>query len=481
MRPLVWFRSDLRLRDNPALFHAAQDATRGVVGVFIATPGQWLQHDWGPIKVDFIMQHAMLLASGLRELNIGMLFRQVETFGEASHLLLEIARRHECDAIYFNREYEINESRRDDDVAMAFKAAGLRVRAFHDQTLIPPGEIRTGEGRFYTVFTPFRKAAAKRLGEYGPPAVLDPPRNQADFVSASDRVPREIEGFFIGSCREQQWAGGETSAHKRLDEYRRDQITGYHATRDVMEVDGTSRLSPWLTAGAISVRQCLATAIDAAGGTLPDITAPVEGHPHPGPAVWISELIWREFYRHLLVGFPRLSMGRAFQTWTERIEWRDDPLAFDAWREGRTGVPIVDAAMRQLLRIGWMHNRARMIVAMYLTKHLLIDWRLGEQHFMRHLIDGDLANNNGGWQWAASTGTDAAPYFRIFNPTTQSRRYDPHGAYIKHYVPELRSLDAADIHDPPPLIRAQLGYPQPIVEHAMAVARAKAVFEKAKQ
>lgn len=479
MRPLVWFRSDLRLSDNPALFHAARDATRGVVGVFVVCPGQWRAHDWGWMKADFVLRSVRDLSISLRDRGIGLVVRTADTFADVPGALLDVAKAHACDVVCFNREYEVNEHRRDEAVTRAIEHAGLRVRAFHDQTLIEPGLVRTGEGRWYTVFTLFRRAMMTRLREHGVPGVLAPPKKQPQPVCDSDEAPTSLAGF-AGTTREDLWPAGESQALSRLRTFARGMMVGYHSQRDLPAMRGTSELSPYLAVGAVSARQCLSAAIEAAEGRLPDVTLPVERQSHSGPSVWISELIWREFYRHLLVGFPRLSMGRAFVRWTERVAWRDDPASVDAWREGRVGVPIVDAAMRQLSRTGWMHNRCRMIVAMYLSKHLLIDWRQGERHFMRSLVDGDLANNNGGWQWAASTGTDAAPYFRIFNPVSQSRRFDPHGGYIRRFVPELAGLDDAEIHDPSPLARAISGYPPAIVDHAMAVARAKAAFESAK-
>ncbi len=227
-------------------------------------------------------------------------------------------------------------------------------------------------------------------------------------------------------------------------------------------------LSPYLTAGVLSVRQCAAAAIEANDGQL-------DGG-HEGIVQWIDELVWREFYKHILVGFPRVSMHRAFKLETERLVWTDNDSQFEAWCHGQTGVPIVDAAMRQLTTTGWMHNRLRMITAMYLSKNLFIDWRRGERFFMQHLIDGDLAANNGGWQWAASTGTDAAPYFRIFNPVSQSKRFDPEGAFIRQFVPELADLDDSEIHDPsclPSLVRSRLDYPEPLVD--LSVSRKKAI------
>lgn len=189
------------------------------------------------------------------------------------------------------------------------------------------------------------------------------------------------------------------------------------------------------------------------------------GSGRKGVTTWIGELIWREFYRHILIGFPQVCMNRPFRVETDRLPWRYDEGQFEAWCAGRTGVPVVDAGMRQLAQTGWMHNRLRMITAMFLTKDLFIDWRLGERHFMRHLVDGDFANNNGGWQWSASTGTDAAPYFRIFNPFNQSRRYDPTGDYIRRFVPELEGVSADDIHEPHKSKSLATDYPRPIVDH----------------
>jgi deoxyribodipyrimidine photo-lyase len=221
----------------------------------------------------------------------------------------------------------------------------------------------------------------------------------------------------------------------------------------------------------LSPRQCLHAALAANQGEFDS--------GNPGVVTWINELLWREFYKHILVGYPRVSRHRAFRLETEAVPWRHAPQELAAWQEGRTGLPIIDAAMRQLLATGWMHNRLRMIVAMFLTKNLLIDWREGERFFMRHLIDGDLAANNGGWQWSASTGTDAAPYFRIFNPISQSQKFDPDGHFIRQWVPELAGLNKRDIHDPSSLggLFAPSGYPRPIVDLSRSRERALAAFK----
>lgn len=266
------------------------------------------------------------------------------------------------------------------------------------------------------------------------------------------------------------WEIGEVVAIKKLNEFCRERIEDYKGQRDIPALDSTSYLSPWLAAGVISPRQCLDAALNANKGRL---SGGLEGID-----TWISELIWRDFYIHILDSFPKVSKNRPFKLKTENIRWRNIDDDFSAWCDGRTGIPIVDAGMRQLRQKGWMHNRLRMIVAMFLSKQLLIDWRRGERYFMQHLIDGHLASNNGGWQWAASTGTDAVPYFRIFNPVTQSQRFDPDGHFIKRYIPELVAITGKDIHLPTPSVRAALApnYPAPIVDLKLGRERALSTF-----
>jgi len=476
MRPLIWFRSDLRTTDNPALHQACLDADRGAAAVFIVTPGQWEEHDWAPAKVSLILRTLEVLGEELDELNIPLVLREVDRFDGVPELLLGIARELECDALFFNREYEVNESRRDAAVVRRFNEQGLAARSFTDQVLVEPGELRTGSGSWYRVFTPFRKALYQRLEREGVPQPLGTPRRLPDRLSPPDRVPETVAGFASIADRSGLWPAGETAARRRLETFVEQQLAEYHDLRDRPAVQGTSRLSPYLATGAISVRQCLTAAMGESVNLL--------HRGDQGPATWISELVWREFYRHVMVGFPRVSMNRAFRRETEQIHWRDDEAGFEAWCEGRTGFPIVDAAMRQLRDTGWMHNRLRMIAAMFLTKDLFVDWRRGERHFMRHLVDGDLASNNGGWQWSASTGTDAAPYFRIFNPASQSRKFDPRGEFIRRWLPELGSVEGPAIHDPSLLSaneRRALDYPAPTVDHRAARLRAIDAFKRIKK
>ncbi len=270
----------------------------------------------------------------------------------------------------------------------------------------------------------------------------------------------------------QYWPVNDEAIHTRLQHFIADQVQYYKAERDIPSLDGTSQLSPYLNIGALSIRQCIQALFQDSNGYFQ--------LNHEGQQTWLDELLWREFYQHTLYDFPKLSKHQPFKDSTQNIQWRDAPKDLEAWQQGQTGIPIVDAGMRQLLATGWMHNRVRMISAMFLTKNLLVDWRLGEAWFMQHLIDGDLAANNGGWQWCASTGMDAAPYFRIFNPINQSQRFDPNGEYIKTWLPELAHLDAKTIHEPyakhPNL---KLNYPKQIVDLKSSRARAIEAFKSA--
>lgn len=292
----------------------------------------------------------------------------------------------------------------------------------------------------------------------------------AEQFTAEIPTLEELTGNTIPIEKQALWPVGESYAQDMLNNFIQDHIQDYHLKRDFPASKGSSLLSPYLNSGLLSIRQCLAALFK---------TNNAQFHIyHQGQETWLNELIWREFYQHILYSFPRLSRYQPFKLNTQHIPWRHADLDFEAWKLGQTGIPIVDAGMRQLLATGWMHNRVRMITAMFLTKNLLIDWRQGEQWFMQNLIDGDLAANNGGWQWCASTGTDAVPYFRIFNPISQSEKFDPNGDYIRQWLPELAHLNAKTIHQPyakNPHIA--LKYPQPIVDLKQSRLRTIDIFK----
>jgi len=471
MRALVWFRTDLRVRDNTALLEACADADTGVVGVFAVTPRQWKdRHDWGWPKADFTLRNARALSKELEKLNIALRVVVTPWFTELPDALLSVAREHGCDALYFNREYEVNELERDDLVSDRFDREDLDVKSFTDLAFEEPGEVLTKEGKWYSVFSPFRKAMYRKWSEEGAPEELGTPSKRAEMAGAPDDVPAALEGYGeTEPYREDLWTAGEHAALTRLGKFCAERIGSYKAERDAPAVNGTSVISPYLAAGVVSPRQCLRAAVEANGGKFE------KGK--KGPDAWISELVWRDFYKHFVVGYPRVVKRRPFKTNTERIEWESNDEHLAAWQEGRTGYPIVDAAMRQLNQTGWMHNRLRMIVAMFLTKDLFLDWRLGEKYFASRLVDYDFGSNNGGWQWSASTGADAAPYFRIYNPSSQSERHDPKGAFIRKFVPELADAPDDAVHEPGAGGLFSVDYPAAIVDHAEARERALAAFK----
>ena len=463
----MWFRSDLRVSDNAALHHACRAATDGVIGIFAFCPRQWADHDWGMMKADFVLRNVTALSQSLARLNIPLLIVHAGRFSSVPRELLRIAARHQCAALYFNIEYETNEVQRDQAVRAQFEQGGRRVHAFCDQVIMDVAGMRTATGGWYTVFTPFRRRWCEAVKGGRSLPVYPRPRRQPNLNITADSVPARLRAFPRCS-RPELWPEGEKAAQGRLESFVRDRIRGYDRTRDLPCLDGTSTLSPYLAAGVLSPRQCLQAALKVNNSRL--------DYGNKGVTTWITELVWREFYRHILIGYPRVCMGKPFRKQTDRLPWRSDEPLFQAWCDGRTGFPIIDAGMRQLAQTGWMHNRVRMLAAMFLTKDLLIDWRWGERYFMRHLVDGDYANNNGGWQWSASTGTDAAPYFRVFNPLSQSRRCDPDGDYIRRFVPELKLLSRQDIHEPRRSGRSNKDYPIPIVEHESARRTAIAMF-----
>jgi len=470
---LMWFRQDLRLADNPALVAACDFAARHhshVRAVYFVTPAQWAQHDVAPIQIDFIQRHVNLLVQALAALGIHLDVLHAQDFDEVQTRLAAYIEQHHIGAVFAANEPEINERRRDRDLI----DNGVPLTLIDQDCVLAPGNVNNLAGGMYKVFTPFAKKW-KSIASQRAIIVVPVPSPMAAALTLPDEIV-----FSCDTISSDQWPAGEGTAKRILDKFVASQIDDYLAERDFPALEGTSRLSPFLAIGVLSARQCVAAILSRYPQALVDDTCPAK--------TWLNELIWREFYRHLLVAFPRLSMGHNFNELGNAIAWHNNPHQFSAWCEGRTGYPLVDAAMRQLNQTGWMHNRLRMVVASFLTKHLLIDWRWGERYFRQKLIDGDLAANNGGWQWSAGTGCDAQPYFRVFNPMTQSSKFDPDASFIKRYVPELSAWSLADIHQPKTVNvndlfaqRQDDGYPQPIVEHKMARLRAIEILSALKR
>lgn len=467
---LIWFRHDLRVTDNKALSSACADPHAKVIALFTATPQQWQQHDVAARQIAFIHQHLVELQRTLAELGIPLVCQTVNNFAEAAQWVLNYAQEQQADALFFNRQYEWNEKQRDE--WLINQSHGLSIHAFDDYLLIPPGSVTNQKGEMYQVYTPFRRAFLTQLTVTDCRSLRAPePRAAALHVNESlplfPHEPIEIS---------QQFPIGEKAALTQLRRFCSQKVTDYQKDRDIPSIDGTSQLSPYLAVGVLSPRQCF--------NRLQAENSQVLDYPDSGAFTWLNELVWREFYSHLLVAFPRLSRHQPFIQWTQHIHWNDSLTDFAAWKTGQTGYPIVDAAMRQLNTTGWMHNRLRMIVASFLVKDLLVDWRKGEQYFMSQLLDGSLAANNGGWQWSASTGVDASPWFRIFNPTTQGEKFDAQGTFIRYWLPELQDVPNKYIHTPhewAAINNIALDYPEPIVNHKQARLATLAAFEAGKR
>lgn len=445
---LVWFRHDLRVADHSAL-HAACTGDTPVGGVYLLCREQFTLHDTAPVQVQFLLAHLQALSAQLAALNIPLWLLDVPRWRDIPGALAAFAVARGAQALFFNDEYGVNEQRRDSAAANALQAAGIDVHRYVDQVLLAPAGVRTGNGEPYTVFTPFRRNCLTRLQSVPPQLFPVPAARRPPVLPAADPIPAQLSGC-SQAFSTQDWPVGEAAAQARLQQFAAERIDAYAADRDRPDRPGTSRLSAYLALGVLSVRQCW----------LQAELARHDPRAAQGAETWQNELLWREFYKHLLAQIPRLSMHRAFKRETERLPWRDDATLLRAWQEGNTGIPIVDAAMRCLNDSGWMHNRLRMIVASFFSKNLFLDWRLGEQYFMRQLIDGDFAANNGGWQWSASVGTDAAPYFRIFNPVLQAQKFDPQGEFIRTWVQELKNEPASRIHQ----IGARGAYRAPIID-----------------
>ncbi|WP_111859858.1 cryptochrome/photolyase family protein [Acinetobacter sp. CFCC 10889] len=469
-RQLIWFRQDLRIQDHSALWHATQE---GQTIAFIAlSPQQWRKHHDAPIKINFYLKQLEQLQQQLKKLNIPVIIDIIPEWKNLAAHVLQHCQNLNIENIHANIECGINELQRDFQVQQLLNQHGHDLILYHDRSIFPVGSIRNKSNQPYQVFGAFKKYCYDQLSISIPQSYPIPaPQN---FLDIEHKIKHDIPNLqqlgFEPNHFNSTWQVGENHTHTVLDNFIEYQVKDYQTARDFPHLEATSQLSPYLNLGILSIRQCLNA-----------LFRQQHGHFHIdniGQQTWLDELLWREFYQHILFDFPRVSKNLPFKINTQYLKWRNSPEDLNAWQQGKTGIPIVDAGMRQMLKTSWMHNRVRMIVAMFLSKNLLIDWRLGEQWFMQHLIDGDLAANNGGWQWCASTGTDSVPYFRIFNPISQSQKFDENGDYLRKWLPEIAHLDAKTIHAPyaknPNL---QLDYPKPIVDLKMSRLRAIEAFK----
>ncbi|KAG7096829.1 hypothetical protein E1B28_004238 [Marasmius oreades] len=523
---VYWMRmSDLRISDNTALTMASKQAkTDGVplVVIFVISPQDYVAHDRGPRKIDFTLRNLSSIRDALVKLNIPLYTFTQEVRSKLHQGVVSFLSDISSTSLYANIEYEVDELRRDLKVCALAKEKGIKATFVHDKCVIEPGLLKTKGNKAYAVYSPYQRNWLATLHErqdhylhdYSVVGANDEKIKELEMFSKlfSSAVPKHVDGFKLEDedqkKMEKVWPAGEDVAKQMLEQFlhskskssklgavsplegeaeasdKASRLIKYGKDRDDATRDNTSRLSPYLSSGVISARACVRATLTMQSSKK------IDGGRDTGIGRWVQEIAWRDFYANILTLFPRVSMGRPYLEKYAKVVWENhqekgaggggdayagadpDPVGqgkdgemLKRWKEGKTGVPIVDAGMRCINEMGWVHNRLRMIVAMFLTKDLMIDWRVGERYFMQTLIDGDLASNNGGWQWSASTGVDPAPYFRIFNPYSQSSKADPSGEFIRHFVPELSKLRGEELHKPPASVADKLGYPRPIVDH----------------
>ena len=446
MNSLFIFNSDLRLRNNPALSNASLKGS-SLTTLFIFNPKKWNNHNESNLKIAFQIEHLKELSEKLKNLNIPLKLINADGIEDESKKIIDFVKKNEIQEVFINKEYGVNEMQRDETLQKDLERMNKKLNIF-DSSIFHPDSIKTQSDTFFKVFTPFSRAFRSKLMSKKI-EISELPKRQEHAISVSDR----IESFKLDKNDQEifnQYEIGEEKALEKLESFIDHKILNYKENRDFPSLDGTSALSPYLSSGILSSGQCIFYVFQK------------YSEDEIGVKTWINEIIWREFYKYILFHNPRVSKNLSFSEKYDNFPWLNNEDNFISWSKGQTGVPIIDAAMRQLNASGWMHNRLRMIVAMYLTKNLLIDWRKGEKYFMKKLIDGDFASNNGGWQWSASTGVDAAPYFRIFNPITQSEKFDKEGTFIKKWIPEIAA--AKNIHDPSTEERKEMGYSYHLVD-----------------
>ncbi|CAO1635711.1 unnamed protein product [Sympodiomycopsis kandeliae] len=514
----------LRLEDNRGLAYASELAEKrrkaskeggNLILMFFISPADWKFHNRSARRIDFVLRNLREIKKAAEDLNIPLVVRTERTRKTLPKTLIDFAKKYNVAEIVGNVEYEVDECWRDTAIVEAAGKEGLHASFLEDAYVVPAGHISTKDGRQYSVFSPWNRAWSAHLSS-NLDLLDESPKPEANDKSirsgplkelfSLDKdpfgIPASVEGFEIKDeeYMSKLWPAGSEAGRTVLDNFLRrkggengmeepatgaswddvgpgakdSRISRYGIGRNLMSENGTSRISPYLAAGVLSPRACLRATMALDKNKL-------KVGRDTGTEMWNTEISFRDFYGHVLAAWPRVCMNRAYILKYENVVWEYDEDMFKKWTDGQTGYPIVDAAMRQANKQGYMHNRGRMQVAMFLTKHLMLPWTWGEKYFNETLIDQDFASNNAGWQWSASTGTDPQPYFRIFNPLSQSEKCDPRGDYIRHWVPELKDVQGNAIHDPFHRLGEKefqkLGYPKPIIEHKEGRERALRRFK----
>lgn len=464
----IWFNKNLRIQDNDSLYEFLKKES-STDGVFIWPNKNAVFEKYSRPQIAALLRYLPTFAEKLSQLGIDLKVLHAKDKESEAQVLLKHLSNKKSKSLYFTKSYERDSEDQIKKIENQCKKDNISYFPYDDQFVIDPFEINNQSNEPFKVFTPFFKSSINFITSNSLPELTKTPRATATKIKSSFKTTNSIFGV-SSELHEKLYPISEEIAHKKLNLFCEGEINNYSKTRDYPFLDNTSHLSHFLSLGILTGRQCLHKAIEKNKGHLKGGTKGID--------VWISEIYWREFYRYIGIRFPHINKGKPFNEKTSKIPWKKSKTVLDAWSQGKTGIPFVDAGMNQLNSTGWLHNRLRMIVAMFLTKNCLIDWRLGEKYFFENLIDADFFSNNGGWQWSASTGTDAAPYFRIMNPVMQSEKFDSEGAYLKKYIPELNKLGSREIHNPYEYYDTVENYPKPIVPLKESRAQAIETFKK---
>lgn len=476
------FNNDLRISNNRGLHEAATIAASAnlpVVGLYVHCVEELYSHSVGKFQLQFKHDSLQLLHTELQKKQIPLFVVTIDHKKDFFNTIKQFLIDHKYNCLTTNLNYEVDELR-DAIKLQNLQDSGIEFRPFHDTCVVAPGQLASGKGTQYSVFTPWYKSWAKlvnseKIEDYpAPQNEKHPDTPSKDENKLGVRMFHIPEDLTLSDSQQksyhQLYKPGEAQALEVLSEYLREDIKAYDRDRNEMSLDSSSHLSPYLAIGAISARTILLKVLST------KLLSQVDKG-DAGAVQWVRQVAWRDFYKHVVANWPHICMFRPFHLEYSLVEWEYNQDHYDAWCQGRTGYPIVDACMRQLNQTGYLSNRGRMIVASFLSKHLMIDWRYGERYFLSVLVDGDFASNNGGWGFSSSTGVDPQPYFRIFNPYLQSERFDKEGEYIRKWVPELGKL-GKDIHQPG--LETAGEYPRPVVEHKWARERALERYREAR-
>ncbi|CAL4043034.1 Deoxyribodipyrimidine photo-lyase [Buchnera aphidicola (Anoecia corni)] len=432
---LMWFRSDLRLTDNEALYTACKNKKDKVLGLFTSLPKQWKKNNMSYKKSQFIYEHIFNLSKEMFKIGIIFYYYEVNSNSVLKKLIVKFCLKHKINSVFYNYQYEHIEKECDVDIKKKLNINNISMNGFHGNLLLSPKKMLTKVNSAYKVFHLFKKKMISKLKVVNFVIFPKPSRRKLNIVYKcriySFKFPRENFDKNI-------FPVGEKNALLKLNKFCLQKIKKYFLYRDYPAFKSNSFLSPYLSIGVLSPKQCFLKSIEKECNFLENKFV----------LKWINELIWRDFFKHLLNGYPILSKNQSLRKWEGKLVWKNNMYFFKMWKKGKTGYPIVDAGMKQLNELGWINNRLRMVTANFLVKNLLVDWRLGEKYFMSKLIDGDFSSNNGGWQWISSIGCDNAPYVRTFNPISQCQRFDYLCNYIKSFLKELLHIPIRCIHNP---------------------------------